>query len=381
MLLKNLTMAARRTSALTRHLSTTENVSTILTESVGHARVMSLNRTKALNALSLEMVRAMKPTIESWSSNDEVSLVLLKGEGGKAFCAGGDVVTLARNLKEDGLIAKDFFREEYVVDNLLATLPKTFVALIDGIVMGGGVGISLPANFRVATEKTMFAMPETGIGLFPDVGGSFHLPRLEGKLGLFLGLTGHRLMGADNVHAGIATHCVKSEDLAEVEEKLLAVADAADVNGAVEEVLTKYNDIEGHEFSLAPHMDLIDSCFAGDTVEDIIENLETSGDEFAVKQAQKMKKMSPTSMKITHKQLQLGANLSLEECFGMEYRMTQAAMGGHDFYEGVRALLIDQDKNPQWSPSTLADVTEELVNRHFKPVENDLFITNDKKFV
>ncbi|XP_043929640.1 3-hydroxyisobutyryl-CoA hydrolase, mitochondrial [Protopterus annectens] len=267
-------------------------------------------------------------------------------------------------------LAQDFFREEYMLNYAIGTFSKPYVALIDGITMGGGVGLSVHGHFRVATEKTLFAMPETAIGLFPDVGGSYFLPRLEGKLGLYLALTGFRLKGRDVHKAGVATHFVESERLPALEKDLISLK--APSKETISDLLDGYHEKSesGKEkpFVLAEHLDKINRLFDSTSVEGIIRNLKQDGSSFALQQAETLIKMSPTSMKITFRQLKEGATLSLKDAFAMEYRLSQACMRGHDFFEGVRAVLIDKNQNPKWSPATLEEVSDEYVDSCFKPL-------------
>lgn len=241
--------------------------------------------------------------------------------------------------------------------------------------MGAGVGLSVHGQFRVATEKCVFAMPETAIGLFPDVGGGYFLPRLQGKLGYLLGLAGFRLKGRDVYTAGIATHFVDFEKLDMLENDLLALKSPSKEN--IADVLETYHKKskvdQGKPFILEEHLDKINSWFSGNTVEEIIENLQQDGSSFALEQLKVINKMSPTSLKITLRQLMEGSSKTLQEVLTMEYRMVQVCMAGHDFYEGVRAVLIDKDQSPKWKPASLKEVTDEVVNNYFKSLgSNDL---------
>ncbi|KAG4074273.1 hypothetical protein HA402_008682 [Bradysia odoriphaga] len=345
----------------------------VLVEERGNAGIITLNRPKALNALNTEMIRnAYAPLLQF---EKEKSLVIVKGTGGKAFCAGGDVVSL---VKSDPSHGQAFFQAEYTLNHLIGTYTIPYIALIDGIVMGGGVGVSVHGKYRVATEKTMFAMPETAIGLFPDVGGSHFLPRLDGKLGIYLGLTGFRLKGKDVLKSGIATHYCESSKLASLENDLVASNNFADVDAA----LAKYCIKDDSEFVLAKNLAEINRCFDASTVEGIIANLEKDGSEWALKTKETLSKMSPTSLKVTLKQLSLGAKLTLAECLQMEFRLGNHHVRDSDFAEGVRALLIDKDNQPKWKPPTLAEVTNDRVDSFFKPVSGvedlDLEVTRAK---
>uniref|UniRef100_A0A8C7FKT4 3-hydroxyisobutyryl-CoA hydrolase n=1 Tax=Oncorhynchus kisutch TaxID=8019 RepID=A0A8C7FKT4_ONCKI len=327
----------------------------ILVEKVGNAGVITLNRPKALNALNMNMIRLMYPQLKKWETDNETDIVIVKGAGGKAFCAGGDIRAVTEAGKIGDALAKNFFREEYILNNTIGTYQKPYVALIDGITMGGGVGLSVHGRFRVATEKTLFAMPETAIGLFPDVGGGYFLPRLQGQLGLFLALTGFRLKGRDVQRAGVASHFVESQ-------KVLLVLPCVCV------YLGVHVCIQPYVLQLTMSHPCIPAAlrlFQSNSVEGIVHNLKTDGSPFAQKQAETLAKMSPTSLKITFKQLQAGGTMSLQEVLVMEYRLSQACMKGSDFYEGVRAVLVDKDHSPKWSPSTLKEVSEQSVEDCF----------------
>lgn len=340
----------------------------VLLEIKNKVGVITLNRPKALNALNLNMIRQIYPVLKKWDVDPGVKLVVIKGTGDRAFCAGGDVRAIAEAGQKGGDLTKVFFREEYMLNHAIGTLQTPYVALINGITMGGGVGLSVHGSFRVATERTLFAMPETAIGLFPDVGGGYALPRMKGKLGLYLALTGYRLKGYDVKHAGVATHFVTTEKLTELESSLLSLADPQ--LNSIQEVLHDYDKkcSEGHnkDFVLDKFTQQIDSCFDKSSMEDIIKALEEDGSEWALQQIEILKKMSPTSLKITLRQLLEGAKLSLADCLKMEYRLTQRCMEDTDFYEGIRAVLVDKDNSPKWNPSNLSGVSKETVDRYFE---------------
>uniref|UniRef100_A0A8C9DGG3 3-hydroxyisobutyryl-CoA hydrolase n=1 Tax=Prolemur simus TaxID=1328070 RepID=A0A8C9DGG3_PROSS len=362
--------AFKRTNIILQHLRMSKHTDVagdVLLERKGCAGVITLNRPKFLNALSLNMIRQIYPQLKRWEQDPETFLIIMKGAGGKAFCAGGDVRAISE-AKKAKQMSQDFFREEYILNNAVGSCQKPYVALIHGITMGGGVGLSVHGQFRVATEKSLFAMPETAIGLFPDVGGGYFLPRLQGKLGYFLGLTGFRLKGRDVYRAGIATHFVDSEKFSMLEEDLLALKSPSEEN--IMDVLETYHAEskidKDKSFILEEHMDKINSCFSANTMEQIIENLRQDGSSFALEQLKVISKMSPTSLKITLRQLIEGSSKTLQEVLTMEYRLSQACMEGHDFHEGVRAVLIDKDQSPKWKPASLKEVTDEDVNNHFK---------------
>ncbi|HRJ61853.1 MAG TPA: enoyl-CoA hydratase/isomerase family protein, partial [Azospirillaceae bacterium] len=277
-----------------------------------------------------------------------------------------------RRGESDGAACRDFFRNEYRLDRLTARYPKPYISLIDGVFMGGGVGISCHGTHRVVTEKALFAMPETGIGLFPDVGASYLLPRLPGKLGAHLGLTGARLKAADLLYAGIATAYVPSAKL----EQLLAALAETPENPA--DVIAAFAETPAEAPELATLRDRIDHCFAAPDVVGVLERLDGDASEWAAATAAGLRRMSPTSLKLTFEASRRGAALSLEDCFVMEYRLSQGCMAGGDFYEGVRAVLIDKDKSPRWSPGRLEEVTEAMISAHFAvPSLGDLCFDNE----
>lgn len=337
----------------------------VLLEQVGRAGVITMNRPKVLNALNLNMIRQIYPQLKKWEADSDTDLVIIKALGGKAFCAGGDIRAVTDAGKVGDRLAQDFFHEEYTLNHAIGTFKKPYVALIDGITMGGGVGLSVHGRFRVATEKTLFAMPETGIGLFPDVGGGYFLPRLQGKLGLFLALTGFRLKGRDVHRAGVATHFVDSNKMSGLEQELVKCPSVEDVSKVLDLYQSQSTLGLDKPFVLEKHIADINRLFSAHSVESIMEGLRAEGSEFATKQAETLSRMSPTSLKMTFRQLQLGGALSLKDVLIMEYRLSQACMRGHDFYEGVRAVLVDKDQNPHWSPSSLDQVSDQDIDSCF----------------
>jgi enoyl-CoA hydratase len=336
----------------------------VLFETRGRAGVITLNRPGALNALTLCMVRAMKPQLAAWADDAGVARVIVEAAGGKAFCAGGDVRALYDWGRAGDRAFLDFYAEEYRLDTAIKRYPKPYVALLDGITMGGGVGISVHGSHRIATENLTFAMPETGIGLFPDVGGTFFLPRCPGELGMYLGLTGHRLKAADALYAGIATHFVPSEKLGRL---AAALETASDVDAAVAGVAA-----DPGRPPLAGHRDAIDRHFAGDSVEAILASLDGAGDDWGAGTAAIIRTKSPTSLKITFRQIREGAKLDFEDCMRLEYRMVNGIFKGHDFFEGTRAVVIDKDQTPHWQPARLDAVSPAMVDTYFAPLEPEL---------
>lgn len=342
-----------------------------LFETRGPLGLVTLNRPKALNALSLNMIRLIDTQLRVWAEDDAIKAIVLLGAGEKAFCAGGDVVSLAKEWDGVEQLRKDFFREEYILNTLIHTYPKPYIPLVDGISMGGGVGMSVHGSHRVVSEKVKFAMPETTIGLFPDVGGTWFLPKLRGEVGAYLALTNAQLRAPDVVYAGVYDSFVPSADLPALLDEL-AGADwqAGDGHATASRVIDGFQKHPG-EPTLAQHQAVIDRCFGYDSLPEILDALDADGSDFAATAAQAIRDKSPLMSSVTLRQLRKGAPLSFEDCMILEYRMTQACMAGTEFFEGVRALLIDKDKNPKWSPANLEDVTEEMIERHFAPLGAD----------
>jgi enoyl-CoA hydratase len=332
----------------------------VLFERRGAVGLITLNRPKALNALTRDMCVAMKAQLADWATDDTVKTVLIRGVGERAFCAGGDIRALYESGKAGTPYALDFYRDEYRLDAAIKHYPKPYVALVHGIVMGGGVGVSVHGSHRIADETTTFAMPETGIGLFPDVGGSWFLPRMPGELGMCIALTGERLRTADCVYAGVATHFVPAAQ----NEALIAALEAGTEPDLV---LQSFAEDRGAG-SLAGNREIIDRTFSEGSVDGILAALDADGSEWAKASAATIRKKSPTSLKITFRQLREGQHLSFDDCMRMEFRMVNRVIAGHDFYEGVRATIIDKDNAPNWRPADLAQVSEEDVRAYFAPL-------------
>ncbi len=349
----------------------------------GGLATIELTRPKALNALTLDMIRAMTPALDAWEDDDAIAAVVIKGEGERAFCAGGDVRAVYRSIVDnpDGRgpseLSRTFFFEEYRLNHQIHAFSKPYIALLDGVTMGGGVGLSIHGSHRIATERLLFAMPETGIGLFPDVGGGWFLPRLPGELGTYLALTGARLDAGSALGLGLATHFVPSGRLEALEAALAAtLAGRSEGRSGVNDVLDRFAEPAGPD-ALEPHRDLIDRCFAADDVEQILDSLVADGSSFALKARDELLSKSPTSLKISLAQLRRGRNASnLADVLVMEYRMAQACMAEHDYFEGIRALLVDKDHAPVWRPADLASVDETIIARHFEaPAHGDFALT------
>lgn len=344
----------------------------VIIERRGSAGIIRLNRPKALNSLTLPMVRTITSALEEFAIDHAIAAVIVKGEGERGFCAGGDIRLLHQSGKEGSDGAETFWREEFRLNHAISRYPKPYVVLMDGITMGGGVGLSAHGSHRIVTERTRLAMPETGIGYFPDVGATWLLPRAPGEAGTWLGLTGLPVDAADALHAGFADHCVASSALPVLIDAIAALpasASAADVHALIKTMAT-----DAGESRLAANRDVIDRAFAGDTVEEILQVLAKELGEFAAESAGVIAGRSPTSLKLTLRLLRAGRTSGdLAECLNRELGACLGILYNHDFYEGVRAAVIDKDRNPKWSPASLAEVRSSDIDRFFVPAQPPLF--------
>ena len=343
----------------------------------GGLAILTINRPRALNALTLGNYRRFAPALRSWAADPSVHAVVVRGAGERAFCAGGDVRAVydaGRGISGDPDLPAVFFREEYELIRTIHRFPKPYIAVMDGITMGGGAGISVNGGYRIATERTLFAMPETAIGLFPDVGATRFLNRCPGWIGRYLGLTGARLGADDTLYCGFATHYVPHDRVAELVAALGgAVGKTGGERARIDAVLAGFAENPGSA-PLQALRPAIDRCFAGDSVEAVLDAL---GAEAAAGGADAgwpaetragLLTKSPTSLKLTLRQLTIGRDYDLEAALTLEYRMTQHVMAGRDFYEGVRAALIDKDQAPRWQPATLAKVSDDMIDAYFAPI-------------
>ncbi|CAF3333164.1 unnamed protein product [Rotaria socialis] len=350
-----------------RNICVTQN-NEILFDYINQAGIVQLNKPKTLNALTHSMIKQLYSKMKEWESDEKTQFIIIKSTGPKAFSAGGDLKILTSTSLNSENIRNTYLKDEYQLLYLIGTYKLPYVALINGITMGGGCGLSIHGSFRIATEITTVAMPETAIGLFPNAGGSYFLSRLSNNLGVFLGLTGHRLHGMDVLHAGIATHFLPTNRLQEIEQKLLKLP-KADYN-SIKNVLDENTELvtSKSSFSLQEQLPLINRIFAIDTknVETIFEQLKSDGSSFALKQIEILKNKSPTSLKITLEQLKRGKQFDLNECLKMEYRILHYVIHGHDFFEGVRAVLIDKDNKPQWKPNSLENISNQDIESYFE---------------
>ena len=334
----------------------------VLIQRIGAAGVLSLNRPKAIHALTVDMVQAMTAALLAWRDDPAVEAVVIDHAEGRGFCAGGDIAYLRNSaLNDGGVSGRKFFHDEYQLNHLIFAYPKPVTAFMDGITMGGGVGISQPARFRVATENTRFAMPETGIGLFPDVGGGWYLSRLPGRIGQFLALTGARLDGAECLWAGLATHYLPHEALAEAKQRIAQGHEPGGVLAALS-VTPPHARIEDNAMAIARH-------FASDKYEDILASLGGDDSEWAAKELATLHTKSPQTCKVALRQLATSAGLSdFADNMQQEYRIASRVLVRPDFAEGVRAVIVDKDNAPRWDPVTPQGVTGALLDAIFAPL-------------
>jgi enoyl-CoA hydratase len=327
---------------------------------------VTLNRPKSLNSLTHGMVNELSAALTGWAHDDAVRAVVLSGAGERGLCAGGDVVAVYHSARADGTAARRFWYDEYLLNAKIGRFPKPYVSLMDGIVMGGGVGVGAHANTRVVTDTSKVAMPEVGIGFIPDVGGAYLLSRAPGSLGLHVALTGAPFSGADAIALGFADHYVPHDKLDKLSQTIVA--------DGVEQALAAHA-VEPPPSSLAVQRDWIDECYAGDTVADIIAALRghNAGAGPAHDAADLITTRSPIALSVTLAAVRRAANLdTLEDVLAQDYRVSSASLRSHDLVEGIRAQLVDKDRNPKWSPASLAEVSAADVDAYFAPVDDDL---------
>jgi enoyl-CoA hydratase len=336
----------------------------LIVREYGALRRITLNRPKALNALTLDMAIAMTTLLRQWADDPAVGAVLLDGAGERGLCAGGDIRALYDAAKSGESLPEQFWAIEYHLNVLIARYPKPFVAVMDGLVMGGGVGLSAHAAHRLVTERSAVAMPEVGIGFFPDIGACFPLARAPGHCGTYLVLTGERMNAADAIHAGLADIAIPAAKIPDLPGLLADCRTASDVGARLGEIAAP--PAPG---KLSAARRWIDTCFGADDVETIVERLGAADAEPARTALATIRKASPTSLKVTLRHIRAAASFKrLEECFQQDYRIALACIAGHDFIEGIRAQIVDKDRNPRWQPDKLEDVTAAIVDRHFRSV-------------
>ncbi len=351
-----------------------ENFEDVLLSQRGSVGFIVLNRPKALNAITFDMVTCIHAALTKWEADPAIKAVVIEGAGDRAFCAGGDVIAVSKAGQTQDPLSREFFQAEYRLNRAIHQYSKPYIAFLDGITMGGGVGLSVHGDCRIVTERTMFAMPETGIGLFPDVGGSYFLSRCPGQVGLYLGLTGARLGAADMLSIGLADHYMPASTreafFAALENADWSTGSSKDVVGACAKDFLADAGTGDLEFQ----RDLIDETFSATTMEEILARLQAEGSDAAQTILKHLSTKSPTLLKVTLVQLRRGVQQDFDTNMQMEYRMVRHALRpGSDFHEGVRALLIDKDKSPHWSPDTMQAVLDTDVDAFFKvPAEGDL---------
>ncbi|KAK7386114.1 hypothetical protein VNO78_26080 [Psophocarpus tetragonolobus] len=361
-----------------RNLSTSKHVildnlnhNQVLVQGNGSSRMAILNRPSALNALNTNMAATLHKLYRSWEDNPDIGFVMLKGSG-RAFAAGGDIVALYHLMNKGNMeLCKEFFRAAYSFMYLIGTYLKPHVALLNGITMGGGAGISIPGTFRVATDKTIFATPEVHIGFHPDAAASFYLSHLPGQLGEYLALTGEKLKGVEMVTCGIATHYSSSARLPLIEEQLGKLV--TDDPSVIETTLEQYGElVHPDSSSVLQRVDILDKCFCHDTVEEIVDAMENvaseTNDPWCISTLKKLKEASPLSLKVALRSIREGRLQTLDQCLLREYRMTLQAVHRQisgDFCEGVRARVVDKDFAPKWNPPTLEKVSQDMVDQYF----------------
>ena len=330
----------------------------------GRAGHIALNRPKALHALTQTMCETISAALLEWRGDDAIETVILDHAEGRGFCAGGDVAMVRRSALEDGGAAgRAFFHAEYRMNHLLFAYPKPVVAFMDGVTMGGGVGLALPGRYRVATENTLFAMPEGAIGLFPDVGAGWYLPRLAGRIGQFLALTGARLDGAECLWSGLATHYLPSEHLAEAKARI------AEGPSDFDSVLRALSPVDPPPARLAGNAERIGRLFASDRLEDILAALAADRSEWAAKELTAVAAKCPATAKVALRQFaESAAKTDFAAEMALEYRLAARMIMRPDFAEGVRAVLIDKDDAPRWEPATAEGVTGPMLDAIFAPL-------------
>lgn len=372
---RRLTTLSNSSSSTVDHDLVQSESEEVLVEGNGYSRLALLNRPSSLNAINTHMAARLHKLYRSWEDNPDIGFVMLKGTGPRAFAAGGDIVSLYRFIKQGNMDAcKQFFTTIYTFIYLIGTYLKPHVALLNGITMGGGAGISIPGTFRVATDKTVFATPEILIGFHPDAAASFYLSRLPGHIGEYLALTGEKLNGVEMVACGLATHYSLLARLPLIEEQLGKLV--TDDPSVIETTLEQYGDlVHPGSSSVLQRLEILDKCFGHDTVEEIVDALEVAAgetkDAWCISTLNRLKEASPLSLKVSLRSIREGRFQTLDQCLLREYRMTLQAISKQisgDFCEGVRARVVDKDMAPKWDPPTLEKVSQDMVDQYFIPL-------------
>jgi enoyl-CoA hydratase len=340
----------------------------------GQIGLIRLNRPQALNALDLKMIQAMQQQLLIWEKDPTVHAVVIQGEGEKAFCAGGDIRWLYQAGLDKDPQQMQFFSHEYRLNHAIYRFSKPYIALMNGITMGGGVGISLHGSYPIATERFVFAMPETGIGFFPDIGASYLLARCPGSTGVYLGLTGNQLSAQDAQTLGLVKEIISSDNIQSFLHELVRMDLSTHPHAQIQACLNEFALPRNHA-DIINQQGAMDDCFSYATMEEIFSALKLKGNEWAMATLNNLQSKSPLSLKVTLAQIQMAKIQTMAECLAMDYCLVSKFMRGHDFYEGVRALLVDKDKSPQWRPSDLNHVTDALVAEYFECEEGQEFRT------
>lgn len=355
-----------------RYLTTDLTGEEVLTGRTGALGLIALNRPRVINSLSRTMIHQIEAALDTFETDPSIAAVLVTGEGERGFCAGGDIRMLYESGRAGSPDAQEFLREEYRLNGRIGRYPKPYVVIMDGITMGGGVGLSGHASHRIATDTTKLAMPETGIGFFPDVGATWLLSHAPGELGTYMGLTGEPIGPADAIAAGFADCFVPVDGLKTLAERLATLPAGADAK-TVSNLIAPFART-APEGQFATNRALIDRCFAFDTVEQILAALDAEDNDFATRAKATMLIKSPTSLKVTLALLRAGrTSPTLETCLAREFSATAQTLKTPDFYEGIRAAIIDKDRNPRWAPASLDEVGPEIVEAFLRPHPQPLF--------
>ncbi|MEO8401467.1 MAG: enoyl-CoA hydratase/isomerase family protein [Gammaproteobacteria bacterium] len=341
----------------------------------GNLGLITLTRPQVLNALNHEMFIAMNKQLSEWEEANHIKAVVIRAAEGRAFCAGGDIRSAYQRKNEGDAELSNFFRDEYQLNQHIYHYLKPYIALMDGITMGGGVGISVHASHRVATERLIFAMPETGIGFYPDVGATYVLSHLPDHMGMYLGLTGARISLNDCRALELIDYGVKPDCFAELIYKLADTSLTNDSNAVIDNIIQEFS-LPSSESALLQHREKISHCFRLESVEAIVHALEIHTDPWCREVASNLKTKSPTSLKVTFRAINEAKTLDFDECMQIEYRLTSRFLEGHDFFEGIRAVLVDKDQKPHWKPAKLDEITAIDIKKYFAPLEKELFALN-----
>jgi enoyl-CoA hydratase/carnithine racemase len=337
----------------------------------GSLGIITLNRPAVLNSLNHDMIVAMHPKLLEWAEAAHIKAVVIRAGEGRAFCAGGDLRLTYERATQKNPLMTEFFNDEYQLNRTIHHFPKPYIALLDGITMGGGVGLSIHGSHRVATERLLFAMPETGIGFFPDVGGTYFLPRLPARTGYYLGLTGARIKADDATALGLTTHKVNAAAINEILSVLTDTEFSGDGRASVTTILNKFSQ-PLLESAILTARDELEACFRAKTVEEMMQLLAASPHQLCQDALSAMQKKSPTSLKVTLEALAQGENMDFDACMQQEFRLVSRFLLAHDFIEGIRAVIIDKDQSPVWQPASLNEINAKAVAHYFAPLSKEL---------